>query len=166
MIKKMLLTSIAALLLATGAAHATEEVDTTPRGSAPAHDACVEGNQEACEVAERMDKQQTPPLPPDSIEGPMCPAPQDKMGNPTEIPCDELGVAYDCGQSPHGTEAGEPDLVWIKHGHIYSDLNSQTITIYLPSRASRMRRPYPVIRYDLENNEITLDGKPCHPVGG
>jgi hypothetical protein len=57
---------------------------------------------------------------PSDIEGPMRPAPQDETGNPTEIPCAELGVAYDCGQSAPGSQAGEPDEVWINHGHIYS----------------------------------------------
>jgi hypothetical protein len=103
---------------------------------------------------------------PSDIEGPMCPAPQDETGNPTEIPCAELGVAYDCGQSAPGSQAGEPDEVWINHGHIYSDLNSRTITIYLPNMASRKSRRYPVIRYDIETDEITLNGKPCHPIGG
>jgi hypothetical protein len=99
-----------------------------------------------------------------AIEQQMCPAPQDETGSPTEIPCAKLGVAYDCGQT---VEAGaEPDEVWINHGHIYSDLNSRTITIYLPNMASRKSRRYPVIRYDVETNEVTLDGKPCHPVGG
>src|SRR5262245_59679403 len=101
---------------------------------------------------------------PSAIERPMCDAPQDENGIPTEIPCDQLGVAYDCGQTIEAD--AEPDEIWINHGHIYSNLNSVTITVHLPNMASRKGRRYPVIHYDLETDEITLDGKPCHPVGG
>jgi hypothetical protein len=129
--KKLALTAVAALFLATGAAHADPANQSNPSDS----------------------------------EGPMCDAPdQDKEGNPYEIPCAQLGVAYDCGQIVEAEAM--PDLVWMKPGHIYSDLNSRTITIYLPNMASRKSRRYPVIRYDIETDEITLDGKPCHPVGG
>ena len=102
---------------------------------------------------------------PTTTDASMCPAPQDKNGNPTEIPCDQLGVAYDCGQRVSDPEE-QRDEIWINHGHIYSDLNSKTITIYLPNMASRKSRRYPVFHFDLETGEITLDGKPCHPVGG
>jgi hypothetical protein len=127
--KKLLLTSTAALFLATGTAPAD-----------PAN--------------------QSSQL---NIEQLMCPAPQDETGNPTEIPCAQLGVAYDCGK-PEGM--GEPDEIWVNHGHIYSDLNSRTITIHLPNMTARKSRRYPVIRYDIETNEITLDGRPCQPTGG
>jgi hypothetical protein len=96
---------------------------------------------------------------PEQPEQPMCSA---EMG--TAIPCDQLGVAYDCGQGP--SKEGELDEVWIKHSHALSDLSFHTITIYTPLRQSRNGRRYPVFNYDLETHEITLDGKPCHPVGG
>jgi hypothetical protein len=160
--KKLLLSSIAALFLATGTVHAADPADRFSGWGATDWGAVLQQQQQQ----KQQEQQQTPPLPPDGNGGPMCPAPQDATGMPTEIPCAQLGVAYDCGQGPHGTEAGEPDEVWINHGHIYSDLNSRTITIHLPNMTARKSRRYPVIRYDLENDEITLDGKPCHPVGG
>src|SRR5262245_26007540 len=85
-------------------------------------------------------------------DGPMCSAPQDKNGIPTEIPCSELGVAYDCGQTVEAEAS--LDEIWINRGHIFSDLNSVTITVHLPNMASRKQRRYPVIHYDLETDEI------------
>src|SRR6516225_9057104 len=82
---------------------------------------------------------------PSAIEQPMCEAGE----NGTEIPCDQLGVAYDCGQGLHGGEAGEPDEVWVKHTHIASDLSSHTVTIFTPHMTARKSRRYPVFNYDL-----------------
>ena len=177
--KKLFLTGIAALFLATGAAMA-DPADHKPLDiEREAHQHCIEtygryrqdgktlylpeqhADYDLCMQREKETQREKA-----LQEQPMCPAPQDENGNPTEIPCAELGVAYDCGQGAPGAQTREPDEIWINHGHIYSDLNSSTITIYMPNMAARKSRRYPVIRYDLETDEITLDGKPCHPVGG
>src|SRR5262249_33356879 len=168
---KLFLTSIAALFLATGAAMADPANHEPSDIEREAHQRCIEtygryrqdgktlylpeqhADYDLCMQREKeMQREKA------MDEQPLCPA-----KDATEIPCSQLGVAYDCGQ-PEGM--GEPDEVWVNYAHIYSDLSSRTVTTYTPHATARKSRPGPVLHWDLETDEITLDGRPCHPVGG
>jgi len=171
--KKLLLTGIAMLFLATGTIHAD------PAGQSSQLDIEREAHQSCLETYGRYRQDsKTLYLPEQHADYDLCMQREKEMQrekaideqllcpgkDATEIPCSQLGVAYDCNQT---VEAGaEPDEVWINHAHIYSDLSSHTITIYTPHMTARKSRRGPVIRYDIETDEITLDGKPCHPAGG
>lgn len=75
--------------------------------------------------------------------------------NATEVPCAEYGDLV-CNDGV--------DNVYLRARHLISDMSSHTLTIITPTRTARTRegkKRYPVIRYDMETGNVTMDGKRC-----
>jgi len=61
---------------------------------------------------------------------------------------------YVCGKD-------DVDTVFIRHDHLLSDLSGHMIMIETPLLTARKHKRYPVIRYDLQTDRLTLNGKRC-----
>ena len=71
----------------------------------------------------------------------------------------DFGTTYECRA---GTDL---DDISIKHEHILSSESRTTITIQSLTGGHRYKdgktERYPTIRYDIQTDKLTLNGKPC-----
>ena len=79
---------------------------------------------------------------------------------------EEAYERYDAFQREPGTSEyicgkDEVDTIFMRHDHLLSDLSGHMIMFETPLLTSRKHRRYPVIRYDLQTNTLTLNGKRC-----